>query len=65
MKKKNLNIGAVGCGYWGKNLLRNFAALPGVSYAEPNGIMRASGTPNDPQYSQQAPAYDQIRLPAA
>jgi predicted dehydrogenase len=26
--KKNLNIGVVGCGYWGPNLVRNFRALP-------------------------------------
>lgn len=25
--KKNLNIGVVGCGYWGPNLIRNFNAL--------------------------------------
>ena len=27
MKKKLLNIGVVGCGYWGPNLIRNFRAL--------------------------------------
>lgn len=27
MKKKILNIGVVGCGYWGPNLIRNFRAL--------------------------------------
>jgi predicted dehydrogenase len=27
MKTKNINIGAVGCGYWGPNLIRNFRAL--------------------------------------
>jgi len=25
---KKLNIGVVGCGYWGPNLIRNFSALP-------------------------------------
>ena len=27
MKKQILNIGAVGCGYWGPNLIRNFRSL--------------------------------------
>ena len=27
MKKKILNVGVVGCGYWGPNLIRNFRAL--------------------------------------
>ena len=27
MKKKTINIGVVGCGYWGPNLIRNFRAL--------------------------------------
>ena len=27
MKKKIINIGVVGCGYWGPNLIRNFRAL--------------------------------------
>jgi predicted dehydrogenase len=27
----SLGIGIVGCGYWGPNLARNFAALPGVA----------------------------------
>lgn len=27
MKKKIVNIGVVGCGYWGPNLIRNFRAL--------------------------------------
>lgn len=31
MKKKILNIGAVGCGYWGPNLIRNFRATPGCA----------------------------------
>jgi predicted dehydrogenase len=26
--KKNINVGVVGCGYWGPNLIRNFRALP-------------------------------------
>lgn len=26
--KKKLNIGVIGCGYWGPNLIRNFSALP-------------------------------------
>src|SRR5437868_6713988 len=26
-KMKKLNIGVVGCGYWGPNLIRNFRAL--------------------------------------
>lgn len=28
MKNKPLNIGVVGCGYWGPNLIRNFRAQP-------------------------------------
>src|SRR5262245_27784571 len=27
VKKKIVNIGVVGCGYWGPNLIRNFRAL--------------------------------------
>jgi predicted dehydrogenase len=27
--KSKINIGVVGCGYWGPNLLRNFRSLPG------------------------------------
>ncbi len=27
MKNKSINIGVVGCGYWGPNLIRNFRAL--------------------------------------
>src|SRR6187402_1969496 len=27
--KKNLQIGVIGCGYWGPNLIRNFRQLPG------------------------------------
>jgi predicted dehydrogenase len=26
---KTINVGVVGCGYWGPNLIRNFRALPG------------------------------------
>ena len=26
--KKHLNVGVVGCGYWGPNLIRNFRSLP-------------------------------------
>lgn len=26
---KQINVGVVGCGYWGPNLIRNFRALPG------------------------------------
>ena len=26
--KKRINVGVVGCGYWGPNLIRNFRALP-------------------------------------
>ena len=26
--KKLLNVGVVGCGYWGPNLVRNFRSLP-------------------------------------
>ena len=26
--KSSINIGVVGCGYWGPNLIRNFRALP-------------------------------------
>ncbi len=33
MTETPLRIGQVGVGYWGKNLLRNFAALPGVTLA--------------------------------
>ena len=29
--EKILNIGVVGCGYWGPNLIRNFSSLPGCS----------------------------------
>lgn len=28
MKQKVLNLGVVGCGYWGPNLIRNFRSLP-------------------------------------
>ena len=30
-----INIGIIGCGYWGPNLIRNFHSLPGckVKYA--------------------------------
>src|SRR4030095_11277802 len=28
MSSSKLNVGVVGCGYWGPNLIRNFAALP-------------------------------------
>ena len=28
MKKKKINVGVVGCGYWGPNLIRNFRSLP-------------------------------------
>ena len=28
-RKKQINIGVVGCGYWGPNLIRNFRSLPG------------------------------------
>jgi len=28
VKKKTLNIGVVGCGYWGPNLIRNFRSTP-------------------------------------
>jgi len=31
MMDTTLNIGVVGCGYWGPNLIRNAAGLPGVS----------------------------------
>ena len=26
--KSRINVGVVGCGYWGPNLIRNFRALP-------------------------------------
>src|ERR1700733_4310627 len=26
---KQINVGVVGCGYWGPNLIRNFQSLPG------------------------------------
>ena len=29
MSDKQLNVAVVGAGYWGKNLVRNFAAIPG------------------------------------
>jgi predicted dehydrogenase len=29
--KKHLNIGVVGCGYWGPNIIRNFRSLPDCS----------------------------------
>jgi predicted dehydrogenase len=28
MKKQTINVGVVGCGYWGPNLVRNFRSLP-------------------------------------
>ena len=28
-RKKQINIGVVGCGYWGPNLIRNFRSIPG------------------------------------
>lgn len=28
---ENLNVGIIGCGYWGPNLVRNFFDLPGVN----------------------------------
>jgi predicted dehydrogenase len=28
-ESKTVNLGQIGCGYWGPNLLRNFATLPG------------------------------------
>ena len=28
MKKKEIKIGVIGCGYWGPNLVRNFRSLP-------------------------------------
>jgi predicted dehydrogenase len=28
---KNINVGVVGCGYWGPNLIRNFRSLPGCN----------------------------------
>ncbi|WP_436794828.1 S8 family serine peptidase [Actinospongicola halichondriae] len=37
-------------------------ARPDVVRAEPNGIVSASDTPNDPRYSDQSAAFDQIRL---
>jgi predicted dehydrogenase len=30
MKKNNVNIGVIGCGYWGPNLIRNFRLTPGA-----------------------------------
>ncbi len=30
MTERTVHIAQVGVGYWGKNLLRNFAGLPGV-----------------------------------
>ena len=29
--KNNLNIGVIGYGYWGPNLVRNFSEIPGVT----------------------------------
>jgi predicted dehydrogenase len=31
--KKVLNVGVLGCGYWGPNLIRNFRSLPGCRLA--------------------------------
>ncbi|RJP96270.1 MAG: gfo/Idh/MocA family oxidoreductase [Desulfobacteraceae bacterium] len=31
MKNQSINVGVVGCGYWGPNLIRNFWALPDSS----------------------------------
>ena len=28
---KQINVGVVGCGYWGPNLIRNFRSLPGCN----------------------------------
>lgn len=30
MNNKSLKIGAIGCGYWGPNLIRNFIEIPGT-----------------------------------
>ena len=31
MKKQEIKIGVIGCGYWGPNLVRNFRSLPDCS----------------------------------
>ncbi len=52
-----LNLGIVGCGYWGPNLARNFSSLPGVrlsalcdTSAERLAHMRQAN-PNTPAYA--------------
>ncbi len=43
---KSITIAQIGCGYWGKNLLRNFTALPGCHLkwlAEPDPAHRPPG----------------------
>ena len=30
-RQKQINIGVVGCGYWGPNLIRNFRSLSGCT----------------------------------
>jgi predicted dehydrogenase len=33
MKSTTINMGVLGCGYWGPNLIRNFRSLPGCNLA--------------------------------
>ena len=32
--KRQINVGVVGCGYWGPNLIRNFRQLPDCSLTQ-------------------------------
>jgi predicted dehydrogenase len=41
-----INVGVIGCGYWGPNLIRNFAACPDTQLLwacdiDPNRIKKA------------------------
>ena len=33
---ERINIGVIGCGYWGPNLVRNFNALAGYNFSNPD-----------------------------
>ena len=36
--KRTLKVGLIGYGYWGPNLLRNFANASGISFFQPRSI---------------------------
>jgi len=46
-------------------LIKTLRRDPSVRWAEPNRILRASATPDDPRYSRQRWHYEMIALPAA